>query len=76
VIEKGGVNTSVVFGKLGELAKTQLKVDHEDFFACGLSLVIHPKSLFLFTRQSLQNIKTKRTRKSKKNGKKSEEVAM
>ena len=44
VIEKGGVNTSVVFGKLGEMAKKQLKVDYEDFFACGLSLVIHPKS--------------------------------
>ena len=44
VIEKGGVNTSIVFGKLGELAMKQLKVDYEDFFACGLSLVIHPKS--------------------------------
>jgi len=44
VIEKGGVNTSIVFGKLGELAMRQLKVDYEDFFACGLSLVIHPKS--------------------------------
>ncbi len=44
VIEKGGVNTSVVFGKLGELAMKQLKVDYEDFFACGLSLVIHPLS--------------------------------
>jgi len=44
VVEKGGVNTSVVFGKLGELAKKQLKVEHEDFFACGLSLVIHPES--------------------------------
>ncbi|MFB0961383.1 MAG: oxygen-dependent coproporphyrinogen oxidase, partial [Flavobacteriales bacterium] len=42
--EKGGVNTSVVFGKLGEMAMKQLKVDYEDFFACGLSLVIHPKS--------------------------------
>ena len=44
VIEKGGVNTSVVFGKLGGMAMKQLKVDYEDFFACGLSLVIHPKS--------------------------------
>ena len=44
VIEKGGVNTSIVFGKLGDLAMKQLKVDYEDFFACGLSLVIHPKS--------------------------------
>ena len=44
VIEKGGVNTSVVFGKLGEMAMKQLKVDYEDFFACGLSLVIHPRS--------------------------------
>ncbi|MFB0961001.1 MAG: coproporphyrinogen III oxidase, partial [Flavobacteriales bacterium] len=49
VIEKGGVNTSVVFGKLGEMAKKQLKVDYEDFFACGLSLVIHPKSPMVAT---------------------------
>jgi len=49
VIEKGGVNTSVVFGKLGALAMKQLKVDYEDFFACGLSLVIHPESPYLPT---------------------------
>ena len=44
VFEKGGVNTSVVHGKLNAMAQKQLKVEHEDFFACGISLVIHPFS--------------------------------
>ncbi|MEM7161115.1 MAG: oxygen-dependent coproporphyrinogen oxidase [Bacteroidota bacterium] len=42
LVEKGGVNTSIVHGKLSPLAQKQLKVEHEDFFACGISLVIHP----------------------------------
>lgn len=44
VFEKGGVNTSEVFGKLPESMRKQLGVSHSDFFACGISLVIHPKS--------------------------------
>lgn len=44
VFEKGGVNTSVVHGALHPAIKTQLKVDGESFFACGLSLVIHPNN--------------------------------
>lgn len=44
VFEKGGVNTSEVFGKLPESMQKQLGVRHADFFACGISLVIHPKS--------------------------------
>jgi len=44
LFEKGGVNTSVVHGKLSEMAQKQLKVEYEDFFACGISLVIHPLS--------------------------------
>ena len=44
LFEKGGVNTSVVHGKLSPLAQKQLKVSDEDFFACGISLVIHPLS--------------------------------
>lgn len=43
-IEKAGVNTSVIEGKLNAALKTQLKVEHEDFFACGISLVIHPRN--------------------------------
>lgn len=42
VFEKGGVNISVVHGKLPALAAQQLKVNGDSFFACGLSLVIHP----------------------------------
>ena len=44
VIEKGGVNVSVVHGDLPELFKEKFKVDEATFYACGLSLVIHPKS--------------------------------
>lgn len=44
VFEKGGVNISEVFGTLPESMTQQLGVQHSDFFACGLSLVIHPKS--------------------------------
>lgn len=44
VIEKGGVNVSVVHGDLPELFKEKFKVDDATFYACGLSLVIHPLS--------------------------------
>jgi coproporphyrinogen III oxidase len=49
VFEKGGVNISVVHGKLPALAAQQLKVNDENFFACGLSLVIHPHNPFVPT---------------------------
>ncbi|MEJ6791650.1 MAG: oxygen-dependent coproporphyrinogen oxidase [Lacinutrix sp.] len=42
VIEKGGVNISGVHGKLPESMQTYFGVEDADFFACGLSLVIHP----------------------------------
>ncbi len=44
VFEKGGVNISEVFGKLPESMQTYFGVKDADFFACGLSLVLHPKS--------------------------------
>ena len=44
VFEKGGVNVSKVYGQLPEPMKAYLKVEQVDFFACGISLVIHPKS--------------------------------
>ena len=44
VIEKGGVNISAVHGPLPESMQSYFKVDEVDFFACGLSLVIHPKN--------------------------------
>jgi coproporphyrinogen III oxidase len=42
VIERGGVNFSEVHGKLPDAVKNAFKVDQEDFFATGLSIVIHP----------------------------------
>lgn len=48
-IEKGGVNTSIVFGKVTDLMRTQLKIDGNGWFACGLSLVIHPINPFVPT---------------------------
>lgn len=44
VIEKGGVNISAVHGKLPESMQQLFHVGEADFFACGLSLVIHPKN--------------------------------
>lgn len=44
VFEKGGVNISAVHGKLPESMQKMFGVGEVDFFACGLSLVIHPKS--------------------------------
>ncbi len=44
VFEKGGVNISIVHGELPELMQKNFKVNNNKFFACGLSLVIHPKS--------------------------------
>ncbi len=44
VFEKGGVNTSIVFGEVSDAMRTQLKIDGSKWFACGLSLVMHPLS--------------------------------
>jgi coproporphyrinogen III oxidase len=44
VFEKGGVNISAVHGPLPASMQSYFKVENCDFFACGLSLVIHPKS--------------------------------
>lgn len=40
--EKGGVNISAVYGSLPVLMQQYFNVDDVTFFACGLSLVIHP----------------------------------
>lgn len=42
VIEKGGVNFSAVAGKLPQNIKEALKVNNENFFATGVSIVMHP----------------------------------
>ena len=47
VIEKGGVNFSAVYGKLPEAVKKAFKVDNDEFFACGVSIVIHPINPFV-----------------------------
>jgi len=47
VIEKGGVNFSAVHGKLPEAVKKSFKVDNDDFFATGVSIVIHPGNPFV-----------------------------
>ncbi|MCF8713721.1 oxygen-dependent coproporphyrinogen oxidase [Joostella atrarenae] len=44
VFEKGGVNISAVHGPLPKAMQAYFKVEDCDFFACGLSLVLHPKS--------------------------------
>lgn len=52
--EKGGVNISVVYGQLPPAAVARMRADHKNlkaqddgnvpFYACGLSMVIHPKN--------------------------------
>ena len=42
IFEKGGVNFSQVYGQLPETIKNALKVEQHDFFATGVSIVIHP----------------------------------
>lgn len=49
VFEKGGVNTSVVFGKVTDTMRNQLKLDGDKWFACGLSLVLHPVNPYVPT---------------------------
>lgn len=49
VFEKGGVNTSVVYGDVTDAMRTQLKINGAKWFACGLSLVIHPYNPFVPT---------------------------
>lgn len=49
VFEKGGVNTSVVFGEVTDAMRTALKINGTKWFACGLSLVIHPLNPFVPT---------------------------
>ncbi len=44
VFEKGGVNISGVHGALPEAMQKYFNVGKVDFFACGLSLVLHPKN--------------------------------
>lgn len=49
VLEKAGVNTSAVMGVLPERMATILKVPATQFFATGVSLVVHPRSPYVPT---------------------------
>jgi coproporphyrinogen III oxidase len=49
VFEKGGVNTSVVEGLVTDAMRKQLNIQGHKWFACGLSLVIHPFNPFVPT---------------------------
>ena len=54
VFEKGGVNTSIVFGEVSDQMKSQLKnlpsTDEEmSWWACGISIVLHPVNPFVPT---------------------------
>jgi coproporphyrinogen III oxidase len=49
VFEKGGVNTAVVFGEVTDPMRNQLKINGKSWFACGLSLVLHPVNPFVPT---------------------------
>jgi coproporphyrinogen III oxidase len=42
ILEKGGVNFSAVHGQLPAGVKKSLNVEHDEFFATGVSIVIHP----------------------------------
>jgi coproporphyrinogen III oxidase len=47
LIEKGGVNFSAVFGKTPDMIKQSAAPDSTDFFATGVSIVLHPQNPFV-----------------------------
>lgn len=49
VFEKGGVNTSAVYGELPDSLRQLMHTEHRFFFAAGLSLVIHPLNPYVPT---------------------------
>lgn len=49
VFEKGGVNSSVVFGEVTDAMRRQLQLNGATWFACGLSIVLHPVNPFVPT---------------------------
>lgn len=49
VFEKGGVNTSVVFGDVTDAMKKQLNIEGATWFAAGISIVLHPVNPFVPT---------------------------
>jgi coproporphyrinogen III oxidase len=55
VFEKGGVNTSTVFGNLPATMQQAFNVGESNFFAAGISIVIHPKNPYVFLLKELQD---------------------
>ncbi len=49
IFEKGGVNTSVVFGDVTDAMRSQLKIEGDKWWACGISIVLHPINPFVPT---------------------------
>ncbi|NNE29468.1 MAG: oxygen-dependent coproporphyrinogen oxidase [Saprospiraceae bacterium] len=47
LIEKGGVNFSIVHGKLNPKAAKALKIEASEFFASGVSIVLHSRNPFV-----------------------------
>jgi coproporphyrinogen III oxidase len=47
VFEKGGVNFSEVYGPVTDIMRQQLKMDGDEFFATGISIVLHPNHPFV-----------------------------
>lgn len=46
-LEKGGVNFSAVHGTLPEVVRQKFGVDQDQFFATGVSIVLHPNNPFV-----------------------------
>src|SRR4051812_31662004 len=49
VFEKGGVNTSVVYGHVTDRMRKYMALNGAKWFACGMSLVLHPVNPFVPT---------------------------
>lgn len=49
LVEKAGVNTSVVYGLITDKMRDMMKRDANKWFAAGLSLIIHPLNPFVPT---------------------------
>lgn len=47
VIEKGGVAFSEVFGPVSDVMRKQLGLEGNEFFATGVSIVLHPENPFV-----------------------------
>jgi coproporphyrinogen III oxidase len=49
LFEKAGVNTSVVYGSVTDGMRAQLSLEADKWFACGISIVIHPINPYIPT---------------------------